>query len=60
MVTNIEHWWKETDKGKRSTLRRTSAGATSSTANLTRIDLRSNPGLRGERPEAERRSHGTV
>ena len=47
------HWWEN-----RSTGRKPRPSVTLSTANLTRTDLRSNPGLRGDRPATNRQSYG--
>jgi hypothetical protein len=43
-----------------STRGKTCPSATSSTTNPTRIDASSNPGLRGEKPAANRLSHGAA
>jgi hypothetical protein len=44
----------------RNTRRKTCSSATLSTTNPTWTDPGSNPGLRGERPAANRQSHGTT
>jgi hypothetical protein len=44
----------------RSTREKTCPSATLSTTNPTWTDLRSNPGLRGEKPATNRLSHGTA
>jgi hypothetical protein len=43
-----------------STERKTCSGATLSTTNLTRTNMGSNPGLRGERPATNHLSNGKV
>jgi hypothetical protein len=44
----------------RSIRRKTCPNATLSTTNSTWIGMELNPGLRGERPETNRLSHGTA
>jgi hypothetical protein len=54
----MENQWKEIDRGKPTSRRKTCPSATLSTTNLTWTDPGSNPGLRGERPATNRLSHG--
>jgi hypothetical protein len=54
----MEHRWNEIDRGILKYSGKTCPSATLSTINHTRIDPGSNPGLRGERPAANRLSHG--
>jgi hypothetical protein len=52
--------WKIMTGENRSTRRKTSPSATSSTTYLTQTDLGSNPNLRGDRPATNCLNHGTV
>jgi hypothetical protein len=56
----MEHRWNEIDRGKPTTRKKTCPSATLSTTNPTWTDPGSNPGLRSERPETNRLSHGTA
>ena len=57
---SVEHWWNDPDRErpKYSEEKRNLPTANLSTINLTRIDLGSNPGLRGERPATNYMNHG--
>jgi hypothetical protein len=56
----MEHRWNEIDRGKLKYSEKKCPSATLSTTNPTWTDPGSNPGLRGERPETSRLSHGTA
>ena len=43
----MEHWWNDTDRGKRSTGRKTCPSTSVSNINLTWTGLESNPSLKG-------------
>jgi len=53
----MEHWWNDTDRGNRNTVRETCHSTTVSTAILTRADLGSNLFLRFYRPATNCLSH---
>jgi hypothetical protein len=55
-----QRWWNDTDRGKPKNSEKTCPSATLSTTNVTRTDPGANPGLRGEKPETNCLSHGTV
>ena len=54
METSFHHSWNYTDRGDRSTGRKTGYSATSSSAYLTWTELAPNPGFRGDRPANDR------
>jgi hypothetical protein len=56
----MEHRWNETDRGKPKYSGGKPPSATLSTINPTWTDAGSNPGLRSERPNTNRLSHGTA
>jgi hypothetical protein len=56
---SMAHWWNDTYRGKREYWERTCPSATLSTKSPTQSSLGLNPGLRGERPDTDRLSHGT-
>ena len=56
----MERWGNNTERGNRSTRRKTYLSVTLSTTNLTRAGPESSAGLPGERLEIKRLSHGTV
>lgn len=56
---NMEQWQYDTDRQNRSTGRETSPSGALST-DLTLTGLGWNLGLRGERPQRDRLSHGTA
>ena len=58
-----DHWWNGTERGKIHSIggkKKTSPSATSSTINLVRTGLGSNPTLRGDRSANNCLRHGTV
>ena len=55
----MEHWWNDTDRGNRSTVRILCASAALSITNPTWTDLGSNTRLHGERLATDRLSHRT-
>ena len=57
---STEHWRNLTDRGNRSTGRKTCPSAILSTTNITWTDMGSNTGPCCDRPRANRRSHGTA
>jgi len=56
---SMEHLWNDTDRGNRSTDRRSCHSATLSTTYFIGTGLGSNPRLQGERPAPNHLSHGT-
>jgi hypothetical protein len=54
MKISVENWWNDTDRGNRSTGRKTCPSATLYTTNHTWTYLAPNPGLRGDKPATDR------